>query len=40
MLEFEIETTKIYSLNLDPIKQLDLFNKEFKNLMNEGDKND
>lgn len=40
MLEFEIETTKIYSLNLDPIKQLDLFNKEFKNLMNKGDKND
>lgn len=34
MLEFEIETTKVYSLNLDPKKQVELINKEYRNLMN------
>lgn len=37
MLEFEIETTKIYSLNLDPEKQVELINKEYRNLMNKGE---
>ena len=37
MLEFEIETTKIYSLNLDLEKQIKLINKEYKNLMNKGE---
>ena len=40
MLEFEIETTKIYSLNLDIKKQINLINKEYKNLMNKGEQND
>lgn len=40
MLEFEIETTKIYSLNLDIEKQINLINKEYKNLMNKGEQND
>ncbi len=34
MLEYEIETTKIYSLDLDSKKQVDLINKEYRNLMN------
>lgn len=34
MLEYEIETTKIYSLDLDTKKQVDLINKEYRNLMN------
>lgn len=37
MLEFEIETTKIYSLNLNSEKQIDLINKEYENLMNKGE---
>lgn len=37
MLEFEIETTKIYSLNLNCEKQIDLINKEYENLMNKGE---
>lgn len=37
MLEFEIETTKIYSLNLTVEKQIELINKEFENLMNKGE---
>lgn len=37
MLEFEIETTKIYSLNLAVEKQIELINKEFENLMNKGE---
>ena len=37
MLEFEIETTKIYSLNLNCKKQIDLINKEYENLMNKGE---
>lgn len=40
MLEFEIETTKIYSLNLIPEKQIELLNKEYRNLMNKGEKYD
>lgn len=40
MLEFEIETTKIYSLNLDIEKQINLINKEYENLMNKGEQND
>ena len=37
MLDFEIETTKIYSLNLAVEKQIKLINKEFENLMNKGE---
>lgn len=37
MLEFEIETTKIYALNLENEAQIKLINKEYKNLMNKGD---
>ena len=37
MLEFEIETTKIYSLNLNSEKQIELINKEYENLMNKGE---
>ena len=37
MLEFEIETTKIYSLNLDKEKQIALINKEYENLINKGE---
>ncbi len=40
MLEFEIETTKIYSLNLEAKKQIELINKEYENLMNKGEKYD
>lgn len=40
MLEFEIETTKIYGLNLVPEKQIELLNKEYKNLMSQGERND
>ena len=37
MLDFEIETTKIYSLNLAVEKQIKLINKEFENLLNKGE---
>lgn len=37
MLAFEIETTKIYALNLENDKQIELISKEYKNLMNKGD---
>jgi len=40
MLEFEIETTKIYALNLSTEKQLDLINKEYNNQSKRGEKND
>lgn len=40
MLEFEIETTKIYSLNLDKEKQIALINKEYENLINKGENYD
>ena len=40
MLAFEIETTKIYALTLDPIKQKELIESEYKNHLNKGEQND
>ena len=40
MLDFEIETTKIYALNLPTEKQLDLIKKEYNNQSKRGEKND
>lgn len=37
MLEFEIDTTKIYSLSLDGDKQSKLIDKEYGNLMSKGE---
>ena len=40
MLEYEIETTKIYSLNLKSEKQISLIENEYKNLLNKEKKHD
>ena len=40
MLEFEIETTKIYALNLPTEKQIMLIKNEYNNQSKRGEKND
>ena len=37
MLEFELETTKIYALNLPHQKQIELIESEYKNHLNKGE---